>query len=59
MRRVMPRARLAAAAAMALTGVVLAGPLNATASAQGMQFGLQHLVVIYEENHSFDNLYGL
>src|SRR2546421_4551793 len=59
MRRVMPRARLAAAAAMALTVVVLAGPLNATASAQGMQFGLQHLVVIYEENHSFDNLYGL
>jgi acid phosphatase len=50
---------LAAAAAVALTGLGLAGPINATASAQNSSSGLQHLVVIYEENHSFDNLYGL
>ena len=55
----------AAAAAMAAAGVV-----GSTASAsgdhhghghqgqEGLPGGYKHLVVIYEENHSFDNLYG-
>src|SRR6476646_6351786 len=55
----------AAAVAMAAAGVV-----GSTASAEGhhhghghqgqegLPGGYKHLVVIYEENHSFDNLYG-
>ena len=41
------------------TGITVAASLASAAgrsSAQLMQ--IQHFVVIYEENHSFDNLYG-
>jgi len=36
--------------------VLLAGALTATAEAHGNR--IDHIVVIYEENHSFDNLFG-
>jgi acid phosphatase len=47
-------------AAMALAGVATgqAGAADAGVSAQTLPGGYRHLVVIYEENHSFDNLYG-
>jgi acid phosphatase len=32
--------------------------MSAAAQARGLPGGYKHLVVIYEENHSFDNLYG-
>src|SRR5438874_12972007 len=41
--------------------VIAAGPALGTVQATGDQKGLNainHIVVIYEENHSFDNLYG-
>src|SRR6266540_7069289 len=47
----------AALMALALTAVS-AGPAGAAGKRGGLS-GIQHLVVIYEENHSFDNLYGL
>ena len=50
----------AGAATMALTAQ--ASPAIAARDAAGrpatLPGGYQHLVVIYEENHSFDNLYG-
>ncbi len=61
----------AVCAALVVAGAPLAGapatarPVAATKSAQatptkapGLPGGFKHLVVIYEENHSFDNLYG-
>jgi acid phosphatase len=51
---------LVGTAAVALVGVA-AGQGVATAArphAQTLPGGYKHLVVIYEENHSFDNLYG-
>jgi phospholipase C len=66
--------KLASAAAMCAALVVAGAPLaggTATAhpaatvgvqakpaKAPGLPGGFKHLVVIYEENHSFDNLYG-
>jgi len=72
-RRILATTSLAAAAVLALTGASgvtgaagaarPAGPPPAHrpsgATAAGMlPGGYRHLVVIYEENHSFDNLYG-
>jgi acid phosphatase len=58
---------LLAAAALALTGVAVAPQAGADTGhgdggghgrGHGAVLGFDHLVVIYEENHSFDNLYG-
>ena len=49
-------------AVLALTMFTAAGPAGADAGGrgQGSGFGrVKHIVVIYQENHSFDNLYGL
>ena len=55
--RVAPGRRLAVAlAALALVAVVV--PVSA-APKTGPLGNFKHVVVIYEENHSFDNLYGL
>ena len=54
------RALLAAVSAVAVTGAV--GLVNSAVGASPSHGSLgdyKHLVVIYEENHSFDNLYGL
>src|SRR5207248_7729419 len=47
--------------AIGFVTVVAAGPALASVQASNEQKGLNainHIVVIYEENHSFDNLYG-
>ncbi|MGW3498725.1 alkaline phosphatase family protein [Streptomyces sp. NPDC001020] len=48
--------------AAALVMAVLPAPASGAATPQGapptLPGGYKHLVVIYEENHSFDNLYG-
>ena len=46
-------------ASIALLAVAF-GPISSTAAApkQGPLGNFKHIVVIYEENHSFDNLYG-
>ncbi len=46
-------------ASVALLAVAF-GPISSTAAAprQGPLGNFKHIVVIYEENHSFDNLYG-
>jgi acid phosphatase len=51
------RAVFAATALLSLT-LVSAGPVDAGRD-KGPLGTYKHLVVIYEENHSFDNLYGL
>jgi acid phosphatase len=48
---------LAAASLVCLALPSAAAAQPATAGARGLQ-GIDHLVVIYEENHSFDNLFG-
>jgi acid phosphatase len=55
------RSLLAAAGAVAVVGALgLPGdPVRANTPASSPLGGYSHLVVIYEENHSFDNLYGL
>jgi phospholipase C len=61
-----PALPLAAAAALALAGLALAPAAGAATTGAGSSSGrgpqvvgdFRHLVVIYEENHSFDNLYG-
>src|SRR5437899_2378534 len=48
--------------AIGFVTAIAAGPALATveaSSSQGGLSGINHIVVIYEENHSFDNLYGL
>ena len=51
---------LAAAGAVVVAGAVgVSGTPGAAAAAKGPLGDYSHLVVIYEENHSFDNLYGL
>src|SRR3569623_1757745 len=47
-------------AAASLGASALAGPAGAGVhpNAQVLGPGIRHLVVIYQENHSFDNLYG-
>jgi acid phosphatase len=55
------KAILAAAGVAALAGAVTLAT-NSAGAAPGASvhaLGYKHLVVIYEENHSFDNLYGL
>src|SRR6059036_2849010 len=42
---------------LALTAGSVAAPGNGNGDANKLR-GVQHIVVIYEENHSFDNLYG-
>ena len=54
----MQRPRIVAASLAALLAVSLA-PTIVTATPGGPLGHYKHLVVIYEENHSFDNLYGL
>ena len=46
------------AAQLRPSGIPAAGPPGATAIRRRIPGGFKHLVVIYEENHSFDNLYG-
>jgi acid phosphatase len=57
-RRRRVRAALVALS-LAAIGMTAAGPASAAASSKGPLGIYKHLVVIYEENHSFDNLYGL
>lgn len=45
-----------AAASIALASPAIAGHANPNVKVLGP--GIKHLVVIYQENHSFDNLYG-
>ncbi|GAC1441184.1 MAG: acid phosphatase [Mycobacteriales bacterium] len=54
MRR--PRLLALASASFLLPAVLSAG--SPAASADAPPHGVDHIVVIYEENHSFDNLYG-
>src|SRR3954468_7234204 len=51
-------AAVASAVLVAPGGAAAASP-PAAAGGQGPLGHFQHVVVIYEENHSFDNLYGL
>ncbi len=54
----MPRPRMFSSWLVAVLAIALA-PAVATATPPGGPLGhFKHLVVIYEENHSFDNLYG-
>jgi len=41
-----------------VAGLLAFAPAAWAASGPGLPGGYKHLVVIYEENHSFDNLYG-
>src|SRR2546430_12146576 len=54
-----PRVRLvvpaALASVLALTALPAAGATSSSSDSLGR---VNHIVVIYEENHSFDNLYG-
>src|SRR3954451_13222241 len=45
-------------ACLTLAAIALV-PESASADDGGGLGGIKHIVVIYEENHSFDNLYGL
>jgi acid phosphatase len=51
---------LGCTAAATIGACTLAGPANAGVqpNAKVLGLGIKHLVVIYQENHSFDNLYG-
>jgi acid phosphatase len=54
------RALIAAASAVAVVGAVgLVSNAVGASPSHGSLGSYKHLVVIYEENHSFDNLYGL
>ena len=63
--RLVVTAAAVVAAAVAAAPAVFAGEPHAVASSSQhgkpptLPGGYRHLVVIYEENHSFDNLYGL
>src|SRR5262249_29116039 len=48
---------LLACAAAALVAIVATGSAGAARGSDQLQ-KINHIVVIYEENHSFDNLYG-
>src|SRR5689334_24924044 len=52
------RVRLVVAAAFALAGTVTLVGASAAHNPPNKLDKIDHLVVIYEENHSFDNLYG-
>ncbi len=45
--------------AMALSTLSAAAQDNKKGDANGALMGYKHIVVIYEENHSFDNLFGM
>ena len=47
----------AAVGVLTLSAASVAAPGNGNGDANKLQ-GIDHIVVIYEENHSFDNLYG-
>jgi phospholipase C len=47
----------AAAGVLTLSAASVAAHGNGQGDANKLQ-GIDHIVVIYEENHSFDNLYG-
>jgi acid phosphatase len=53
-------AAVVAVAAASLGGAAIGGPAGASAHGKPATLpgGYKHLVVIYEENHSFDNLFG-
>src|SRR5690349_21744181 len=53
-----PLRRALTLAAGAITLLATGPGLNAQASVDTKFGGINHIVVIYEENHSFDNLYG-
>jgi len=58
--RIRHKAAVAAASGLALVGATIAAGSAGAAPADRHSVGnFKHLVVIYEENHSFDNLYGL
>jgi acid phosphatase len=52
------RRLLAAGGALAVAGALAAVPTTGYASSDDGLEGIKHIVVIYEENHSFDNLFG-
>ena len=55
----MRRARIIAlACTSALVPVVFAASTTSAAQADAAPKGVEHIVVIYQENHSFDNLFG-
>lgn len=54
--RLLPRRRLALALA---AGALLAGCAQLPSGTTGKLARINHVVVIYAENHSFDNMYGL
>src|SRR4051812_50221806 len=54
----MSRHRLLALASASLLLPPLLIAASGAASADAPPYGVDHIVVIYEENHSFDNLYG-
>jgi acid phosphatase len=55
----MKRLGLAAALAVAVAAVVATTGMSSPTTGAAQKFSkIDHLVVIYEENHSFDNLYG-
>src|SRR4030088_1755840 len=43
----------------AMVGALTIVPVSVASAATGAIPGVNKIVVIYEENHSFDNLYGL
>src|SRR5438067_2796477 len=49
---------LVAAAAATMLVAVLAAPAASAAKAGSPLDRIDHIVVVYQENHSFDNLYG-
>ena len=57
MKRRLLEPRPALLASLTVAGIALV-PSSASADHGGPLDGYKHIVVIYEENHSFDNLYG-
>ncbi|HEX8938800.1 MAG TPA: alkaline phosphatase family protein [Candidatus Limnocylindrales bacterium] len=58
MHRRASRSRILAVAAAGILALTLIPAASVAAAKTGPLGTYQHLVVIYEENHSFDNLYG-
>ena len=59
MKRRTARTTPALLACLTLATAVAIVPRSASADDGGGLGGIKHIVVIYEENHSFDNLYGM
>ena len=53
-----PRARIIVPAALVSLLALTALPAAGASPAESALAGIRHIVVIYQENHSFDNLYG-